>query len=674
MAKDRVQKKSFQQSLEVIKQRVREKMTKRLESASKPRSGRTTMINTTRAKANQHTILKGVQLNNKALALALQEEKEKVRQANDVIMHLRREQQTLFFHLVMLKRKINEQELLASASRRESVKRPSESSNCADSSRRKQISPNNEKHVMSETLAVCSEPHREELEEDNRLPTITPGVGAEKERIDVLSRFGESTTETPTVIPGDTQQRVNTRKTYLQAAEHLGQTECGTQLILPHTVGVRRQQADRTRRRCQYVPEQRLLNKEYPVMPLEAVVGDLPEDMEVLIESPIHSDDRTQSQSQQELAKPICSEEFQQSTPEPAPAQSTNQQQPHRKQAQQLGPKPEPEPHRQERGRKPKQVPLKKPWENPRARSKSRNRSTTRVKTAVSPQGDKLNTSQGFNDTFDFNCFEEVHLTPFRAKAETKQPASPIQVEAQQRGQTPIPSQAPGSLEPESSLTSTSSESEDSLYVPQKAWRGHSFTDRTEAIPTRRRCQSTETEQRGNIPQQQEMPEPHREELKEDDLLPITLGVEAEMESIDILSRFGDFITETPTVLPGDTPQRANTHKTCGFGVRRAGKRSSLCDVTNMSPAAYRRFPSTSDARCSTPTAARKRRSTIRVDYKEPSLNAKLRRGDKFTDLQFLGSPIFKNKSARRSVQKSRKSVTSRKSYQNYNESFVGCR
>ena len=49
----------------------------------------------------------------------------------------------------------------------------------------------------------------------------------------------------------------------------------------------------------------------------------------------------------------------------------------------------------------------------------------------------------------------------------------------------------------------------------------------------------------------------------------------------------------------------------------------------------------------------------------------KLRRGDKFTDLQFLRSPVFKPEpGARRSVQGD---PTSRKSHK-YNESFVGCR
>lgn len=231
-----------------------------------------------------------------------------------------------------------------------------------------------------------------------------------------------------------------------------------------------------------------------PSVPLEALVGDILEEaLTVSPIHPIHSDNTTQSQTQQEVASEsavlILSEEILHSTPEPAPAKSTNQQQPRRKPAQQRRPKPEPTARKPERGRKPDRAPLKKPWENPkpRARSKSRDRSATRARAAPPTQGDKLNTSQGFNDKFDFDCEETVLRTPFKAKAEDNQPATPIQEEAQQKGQAPT--QLPPAVEAESMETessASSSESEDSLYVPQRAGRRHSPPERTKAIPTRR--------------------------------------------------------------------------------------------------------------------------------------------------------------------------------------------
>lgn len=166
MVKERAQKKSFQQSLEEIK----EKRNKRLASASAPSRGRARMINKSSGKDNHsfffiyvwdfspqlslcnsqnhdtdrcsalavdvkmrlcqwitsqpcflpvanstHNILKGVQLNNKSLAVALQAEKEKVRQANAVILQLKMEQQALFLHLILLKRKLKEKETLAAS-------------------------------------------------------------------------------------------------------------------------------------------------------------------------------------------------------------------------------------------------------------------------------------------------------------------------------------------------------------------------------------------------------------------------------------------------------------------------------------------------------------------------------------------------------------------------------
>lgn len=142
MAKERARKKSFQQSLEDIKERMKEKRNKRLARASAPRRALSKMINNNNSSSSGmetshastslsliltlykigvflpvvnsiHTILKGVQQNNKELAIGLQAEKEKGRQANAVILQLKREQQALFLHLLLLKKRLKEQEALA---------------------------------------------------------------------------------------------------------------------------------------------------------------------------------------------------------------------------------------------------------------------------------------------------------------------------------------------------------------------------------------------------------------------------------------------------------------------------------------------------------------------------------------------------------------------------------
>lgn len=139
MVKERVQKKSYQQSLEDIKEKMKDKRTKRLANASAPVTRRRAgMINKSNGEdvlsfvasrnkprrgwschympclllvgSNSHNILKSIQMNNASLAVALQAEKEKVRQANEAILQLKRDQQALFFHLLLLKRKIKEHE------------------------------------------------------------------------------------------------------------------------------------------------------------------------------------------------------------------------------------------------------------------------------------------------------------------------------------------------------------------------------------------------------------------------------------------------------------------------------------------------------------------------------------------------------------------------------------
>lgn len=273
-------------------------------------------------------------------------------------------------------------------------------------------------------------------------------------------------------------------------SRRIEQPPCEKQVTLPSSVGVRRRHADRSRRRSEHVREQRTLSEDDGVAGLEALTA-----------SAIHSESGNPNQPQQsaepDLAAPTETEEFQHSTPEPVPPKNTNQQQPSKKQTQQQPrTKPDPAARKPERGRKAERAPLKKPWENlkPRARSKSQDRSATRAKAAPPPQGNKLNTSLGFNDTFDFDCEEAVHITPFKAKAEDNHPATPISEEAA--------SSPAVSKQNKSSSSSPSSESEDSLYVPQKTRSRQALPDTKKVISTRRGRLSR---QKVNIPTRQEI-------------------------------------------------------------------------------------------------------------------------------------------------------------------------
>ncbi|KAM4550058.1 shugoshin 1 isoform 1-T1 [Fundulus diaphanus] len=643
--RERAQKKSFQQSLEDIKERMKEKRNKRLANAAAPGRGRSRMINKITAPSPANNILKGVQQNNKALAVALEAEKEKVRQANAVILQLKREQQALFLHLLLLKKKLKEQEALAaSASQVHSQTRPTriqeQTPNHVNFSRGKRRSQRLDPLIMCDASPICA----------GSPPSKTSGLG-------------NGAKEVP----------------------------------LPSTVGVRRRLTDRrTRTRSERVQEQTPLSNADPVVDPGAVIP-----------SPIRSDSRPLNQNQQG-AEPVAAdavdaEELLHSTPEPVRAKKSHPQ-PGRKQTQQQPQsKPVPTSRKPDRGRKPDRVPMKKPWENPkpRARSKSRDRSATRGKAAAPLQSNKLNSSLGCNDTFDFDCEETVHITPFKAKVEENKPATPVNEET--------PAEVAAAVAESSSSPSPSSDSEGSFYVPQKRKRRCSPV-KAKVINTRRGRRSQVVRKKENVPPTPEISVFRDEEsdLKvpesgkgEDDLHqspdlgflnsrdPVGLGqenyqkplrdamkgcfptisplVDAEMMKIDtVLSNFGEASREG-SFLTSKTPS-FEPHKKRGVGVRSAGWGLSLCDVTNMSSAAYRNFSCHGPRR----SDARKRRCTMSVDYKEPSLNSKLRRGDKFTDLQFLRSPVFKQKPGRKSVQKSRKSC-SQQPFEKYNESFVGC-
>ncbi|NXM80884.1 SGO1 protein, partial [Oenanthe oenanthe] len=70
--------------------------------------------------------------------------------------------------------------------------------------------------------------------------------------------------------------------------------------------------------------------------------------------------------------------------------------------------------------------------------------------------------------------------------------------------------------------------------------------------------------------------------------------------------------------------------------------RKAFQDLTNTSIQFHTSVPKS--LQTSEDSAAPLRRSRSTISYKEPKLNSKLRRGDRFTDTQFLSSPIYKIK------------------------------
>ncbi|ELW62092.1 Shugoshin-like 1 [Tupaia chinensis] len=103
MAKERCLKKSFQDSLEDIKKRMKEKRNKNLAEVGKRKSFIAAPCQIT---TNTSSLLKKYQDNNRMLVLALENEKSKVREAQDIILQLRRECYYLACQLHELKKKL----------------------------------------------------------------------------------------------------------------------------------------------------------------------------------------------------------------------------------------------------------------------------------------------------------------------------------------------------------------------------------------------------------------------------------------------------------------------------------------------------------------------------------------------------------------------------------------
>ncbi|NXC31670.1 SGO1 protein, partial [Campylorhamphus procurvoides] len=194
-----------------------------------------------------------------------------------------------------------------------------------------------------------------------------------------------------------------------------------------------------------------------------------------------------------------------------------------------------------------------------------------------------LNFLGGISDVYDFHLEESVHVTPFRQNKVNDRATAVDEKE--------------DSAETDSTESSdTEDELDDSLYEPYKSKsrkrqssEENNATSPMHVRPRSKRCLA-----------QREQKLCHEEEIENN---------------------------KSSTEQPSE-PSRGH-----------------LCDVTNTAVL----LPSTGDA-TTAPEGERarspkcKRRCTVSVSYKEPSITCKLRRGDPFTDTTFLSSPIFKTK------------------------------
>uniref|UniRef100_A0A452IFC0 Uncharacterized protein n=1 Tax=Gopherus agassizii TaxID=38772 RepID=A0A452IFC0_9SAUR len=107
MGGEKCLKRSFKDSLDDIKERMKEKRNQKW-----AKLGKTNQVLPIKCKiaTNSSVQLKSLQANNRALALALQEEKAKMKEAQDIILHLKKEYQSLKFQIFVLQRKLSSQQ------------------------------------------------------------------------------------------------------------------------------------------------------------------------------------------------------------------------------------------------------------------------------------------------------------------------------------------------------------------------------------------------------------------------------------------------------------------------------------------------------------------------------------------------------------------------------------
>lgn len=219
----------------------------------------------------------------------------------------------------------------------------------------------------------------------------------------------------------------------------------------------------------------------------------------------------------------------------------------------------------------------------------------------------------GSSDAYDFNFEESIHVTPFRQNKVND-------------ADTDVDDKEESSESNSNELSDTEEDSDDSLYVPHrnKSKKRKSSVDGPNTSPIHVRPRS----KRCLAQREQKL---HKEE------------------------------TEKKTEISKSSEKSIRQSSNSFHG--------HLCDVTNIASLLSKENAPVGPAGERSPSPKRNRRScTLSVNYKEPSIAGKLRRGDPFTDVCFLNSPIFKQK------KNAKHNSTKKKSLSKYNEKFVsGC-
>ncbi|XP_048158080.1 shugoshin 1 isoform X2 [Corvus hawaiiensis] len=557
-------RKSFKDSLSDIKQRMREKRTQKWS-----RLGKTIQFSTVKAKraTNDSNKIKIIQANNRDLALSLQEQKLKLREAEATILQLRKDYHILKIQMFDLQRnhRFQREQGLVENQR---VLSSGPGSSCSVTGPTHSIGP-----------LKC-------VLEDNPVPPSGMEAGGDRNSLSKICVESDSDISFTKIIPSEGQPsdfHLNNTESELENVS--SSVKFGFGRALPKGVSTRRHFSKM--RNLDIICTGVLDHLEAPDS-----VKELSEQNEIRLEESLEEC----AAENINAAMPDLNESKVDSGLVLSQKNSGTTQ------------------FKLKRNSDLKQLECKS-RENPQRKEKRQKGKPQRPLTSQQRPGkqgkeaskEKLNFLGGSSDAYDFYLEESVHLTPFR---QNKVNSSDTEVEDEEDSAETNTTES----------SSTAEDSDDSLYEPYKKKRRSSVdknpTSPIHARPRSKRCLA-----------QREQKPCHEEETEN--------------------NKSNDKSTRQPS-----EPSRGH-----------------LCDVTNTAAVP----PSTGDAAAvpegeEPQTPKRNRRScTVTVNYKEPSIVGKLRRGDPFTDTSFLCSPIFKLKkdAKRHSLKKD--------STKKYNEKLVSC-
>ncbi|KAF7238293.1 Shugoshin 1 [Varanus komodoensis] len=675
MARERCLKKSFKDSLEDIKERMREKRNHKW-----AKLGKTSQAISIKSKIADNTsaLLKSFQTNNRALAVALEEEKCKMREAQDIILHIKKENQHLKFQMFVLQRKLETQQgkehaettlvalkkiiskvvqdllnatnLLSPAKDTRTTDcnqllSASDFANCASSSFRSQDSLRVPMHALA--LDVTKR--------DNMLRAKMQG-NIKNNDSDFLSEPWQGVENTSSAITPqiDTGQQQSSCEDFLDndSTDILSNEE-------DQHVGNSLSRNVSTRRYLRIKPQSDLCLSDGNVPEISEQINNpceqdktgpetgLGENNEQYEENDLSQENKHNINTNSGLQ---LSETLIDSNTLTTASKQTNLNCSGSSKTQ------------NEKTQKRKMETLKS---SSRTRTK-KDRSSGKRQCSK----EKADTSVGSSDAYDFTFAERVHVTPFRQNKENENRTNG-------KNHTEEMENSSG----ESFIIED--DSDDSLYVPyskkSKAGKNPAYTD-VSPVHTRPRLKKTVYEQHDkNIEKKNKNTKKTENSCKKTNSSPLENTKEESSSQKNSGSNIG---IKVVALVHCSAPAVTAEDEVCGRNSANENSNSEkdrpsealqkhrlhLSDITN------RESSSTGQTRLShSPVnmevngiSYHKRRCTVSVSYKEPTLSGKLRRGDPFTDTGFLDSPIFKDK------KKTRKSVK-KKSLSRYNEAFVGC-